>query len=362
MYARRLSYYLVVVSFILPLSPFMSALPNVNAAETTDAEKNAQLLTLLRNAKLVNASYELRVAISSDEILITTQKKAKATEDELKIQSVLLSKTAFDTITSGPQRVKLMFLDFESEGYSEVLVKRAEVVLFGEGKLSQKDLLASLEVKTSHALGGASAQDSAVPGPLQTNRAMALERINHMKAGGTNVSAFMKLFDEVEEAAKKDDQAQVKQQLTDLNRRLKDQEEMIKGLAQRSRTSLQSTASSSPATYSTSSMTTPAHTGSIVNSLPTDGGIPNLGARMFNMIAEPKIATYPPDMKETATRVLGQLKYMAEHDGEATKGYRQLEMVGNLMDIGRVDEARTLLNQVSQQTDPLYFRQKDRHK
>src|ERR1700733_14588179 len=306
MFTKRISHYLLTVSFLLAAASFALAIPGAYAAETAGTEKNSQLVTLLRNTKLIDPSYELKVAISSDEILITTQKKLKATEGELKIQSVLLSKTAFDTISSGQQRVKLMFMDFDSGGYSEVQVKRAEVLLFGEGKLSQKDLLSSLEVNSSHAAGETSGQSAVVSGIFQTERTMALERINRMKAAGTNVSPFMKLFEGVEEAAKKDDKEQVKLQLTDLNRRLKDQEETLAGLAQRRRTSLQSTATASHPIDVDGD-----HYHHRVN---RGNDIPNAFAQIFNSVAETKIATYPPDMRQTASRVLSELKFMADHD------------------------------------------------
>jgi hypothetical protein len=350
-FARRTGHYLLVLSFFLPFSPFTPTISGVEAAEATGAERNSQLSTLLRNAKLINPSYELKVAISNDEIQITTQKKPKATEDELKIQAVLLSKTAFDTISSGPQRVKLRFLDFESEGYTEVHVKRAEVMLFGEGKLSQKDLLSSLDITSSHVEGGESAQ-GAVAGPLQTERTMALERINRMKAAGTNVTPYMKLFDEVEESAKKNDEEKVKPQLADLRRRLKDQEEILEGLAQRRKMSLQSTVSASanataPLAHSNDEPHQHHHQHS-------GGG--NAFVQLFNNFAEVAIVNYPPDMKATATRVLAELKALADHHIDQTGQYENLRVVGVLMDSGHVQEGRNLLNKVAQEADPEYSR------
>jgi hypothetical protein len=351
-FARRTGHYLLVLSFFLPFSPFTPTISGAEAAEATGAERNAQLVTLLRSAKLINPSYELKVAISSDEIQITTQKKPKATADELKIQAVLLSKTAFDTISSGPQRVKLTFLDFNPEGYTEVHVKRAEVMLFGEGKLSQKDLLASLDI-TSSQVEGEAAAPGAVAGPLQTERTMALERINRLKAAGTNVTAFMKLFDEVEESAKKNDEEKVKPQLADLRRRLKDQEEILEGLAQRRKTSLQSTvAASANATAPPAHSTDEPHQHHHQHS----GGGGNAFVQLFNNFAEVAIANYPPDMKATATRVLAELKALADHHIDQTGQYENLRVVGVLMDSGHVQEGRNLLNKVAQDADPEYSR------
>jgi hypothetical protein len=77
------------------------------------------------------------------------------------------------------------------------------------------------------------------------------------------------------------------------------------------------------------------------------------------MVAEKTITTYPNDMRETASRVLGELKFMAEHDGHATAGYKRLEEVGNLMGAGRVDDARALLNRTAREIDPAFKLQYD---
>lgn len=344
------SRYLLTVSLLAILSATTAL--GAQSADQADEAKSTQLSTSLRRAKIVDASYKLTASVSSDEILITTQKKPKANETELKIEAVLLSKVAFDTVTSGPQRVKLMFLDIDNGVYNQVLVKRAEVMLFGEGKLSQKDLLASLEVTSSEAVVEEGAQETAaLPGPMQAERMMTLARINRIKARGTNVTQFMKLFDQLEDAARKDEKNEVSKQVMSLNARLKDQEDLLKSLAQRKQTSLQSTA-------------TPTHTESSPggSSLLSGGGLPNVFASLFNSIAEQRIANYPKDMKETSTRLLIELKYMADHEGHSTTGYKTLEYVGHLMDEGRQTEARSVLNQLAPIVDSGYNQQLSRAK
>jgi hypothetical protein len=199
--------------------------------EPSQQVTNAELVSLLRSTKVLDPSSNLAVTISGDEISITTQRKANGTDSECKIKAVLLSKTAFDALPTGPQRCRCTFTNFDTNSYSEVTVKRAEVKMFGAGKLSQKDLLSSLELVASKPVESESADSPVAPGPMQTDRMMTLRRINLLKQKGTNVAIFQRLFDQVEEEAKKDQIDQVKQQLVTLNGHLKDQEQMLKSAA-----------------------------------------------------------------------------------------------------------------------------------
>jgi hypothetical protein len=326
------------------------------ASETAPAKGNAALVTLMRRAKVIDPSYNLAVTVSNEQIEITTQKKSKATESELKIQSVLLSKIAFDTIASGPQRIKIMFFDFDASGCSEVEVKRAEVLLFGEGKLSQKDLLASLEIKSTQALDETTGSSAVGAGPLQPDRLLAMARMERLKTRGTNVTAFQKLFDQVEEAAKADQKDQVSSLLTDLNRRLKDQEDVIKALAQRPQT---------PSLVTKSALGTPPnssmlHSGEQTSKTAATGDIAtDVGMQFFDQwsqLAEPFTLKYPPDMKETSARVRKQLSLLNAHGINCNKGFDRMREVFELFSHGRVDDARRRLNDTAEQTEAAFRR------
>jgi hypothetical protein len=197
------------------------------------AINNDGITTLLRNAKIVDPSYKLTATVSGDEIQVTTQRKPKSTDNECKIQAVLLGKTAFDAVKSGPQRTKVVFLDYDKSACGQVTVKRAEVKLFGQGQLSEKDLLSSLELLPSQPPppdAAASAEAKVVPGPLQNNREMVLERMARLKEHGVNVAPFMKLFTQVEQAANTGVAELVQQRLDELNDRLREQEKVADGM------------------------------------------------------------------------------------------------------------------------------------
>jgi hypothetical protein len=346
---------LLVSALLIASLSFTSGASSGRAAETAAASNNVELGAQLLNAKIVDSSYKLTCTVSDEQILITTQKKARATDAELKIQSVLLSKIAFDTIKSGPQRVKIMFFDFDANGYSEVSVKRAEVMLFGEGKLSQKDLLSSLEVKSTKALEDTSGANGVVAGPLQPERQMAMERIERLQKRGTNVTAFQKLFDQIEQAAKDDQKEEVSKQLADLNRRLKDQEEVLKALAERKRVGVAGTAGSAGSASHSGS-----HAGENNGANQLPGGTAALSEQAGNQLgnlwqtwADGNTGSYPPDMKETAARVRKNVVFLGVHGRNTQTGIMRLSQVRDLVERGQIDPARALLNSTAAQIEEI---------
>jgi hypothetical protein len=353
-------------------------------AEAPGQKSHAEIVMLMRGAKVIDPSYKLTVVVSDDQILVTTQKKAKASDSELKIQSVLLSKIAFEAVPSGPQRVQLTFFDFDTDGYSQVVVKRAEVMLFGEGKLSQKDLFTSLEVKSSGALEETSASTAVAAGPLQPDRLLALGRIERLKKRGTNVSGFQKLFDQIETSAKQDQKEETSKELSDLNRRLKDQEDVLKALADRKKgapVSVSGAARSSHGAQAAQSQTANSKTGannpygasaslgSLLGSAgnssaqnlaapsPGDDRATAEGKQMFlvwETLAEPYVSTYPPDMRASVSHVHFQMSILKTHGYPVTAEFQALAEVRGLVEHWQINEARKLLGKISTRVDDLY--------
>ncbi len=208
------------------------------AADATQAVSGAALVAALRSAKIIDPAFKLTATISGDEVLVNTQRKLKSTDNDCKIQAVLIGKTAFDVVPTDIQRIKVMFFDYEQGSYSEVSVRRSEVKLFGAGQLSEKQLLASLEMKSTTMEDSENASTEVAAGPMQPSRMIALGRIQRLKKQGTDVSKLEKMFAQAEESAKTNNVAALRQQIRDLNNDLKEQEQAVK-LAQDSENRLQ---------------------------------------------------------------------------------------------------------------------------
>jgi hypothetical protein len=193
----------------------------------TDAQSSV-LVEQIRRANVVDPSFKLQVAVEGEEAVITTQRKPKASDPDCKIEAVLLAKTVFDSVSDKIQRVKVLLLDYDANDCSSVIVKKAEVKLFGTGGLTQKELLSSLEITKATISGSESKSLSVADGPQQPERLLLLGRIERLKTKGTNVVAFMNYFNQLEASAKKGDASELSTQVRYLSEKLSEQEEMVK--------------------------------------------------------------------------------------------------------------------------------------
>jgi hypothetical protein len=201
------------------------ASPQPSAA--TPTAKTTDLVNALRKTKLVDPAYKLGATASGDQIVITTERNPKSTDNECKIEAVLIAKAMFETVSSDFQRTKVLLFDYANNKCSEVTVKRAEVKLFGSGGLSEKELLSSLELNTTDA-ADQNLVDAVAPGPMQAGRISLLSRIQRLKSRGTDTTPFQKMFDALEESAKSNDIAAVHSQYDELKRVLNEESDMIK--------------------------------------------------------------------------------------------------------------------------------------
>ena len=213
-----------LVAFLV--SNFCFVCPPATAAE---AAAGQAIVDLIRHANIVPSDYKLTASVSDEEALVTTQRKPKATDADCKILSALIAKTAFEAIPENIQRVKVVLLDYDADASSSVVVNRAVIKLFGSGGLSEKELLGSLALTTSGGSSSKSSEDSSVQsGPQEVDRMLLLGRIEKLKSKGTNVSAFMNFFNQIEGAAKSGDEAGVASKVSYLREKLTDQEQLVK--------------------------------------------------------------------------------------------------------------------------------------
>ncbi|MDR3615024.1 MAG: hypothetical protein P4L53_15800 [Candidatus Obscuribacterales bacterium] len=218
--------WIAVPLLTLVISNISFCCPSANAG---DAATDQAIVDLIRHAKIINPAYKLTASVSGEEALVTTQRKPKATDAECKIQSVLIAKTAFEALPESVQRVTVIFLDYDADASSSVIVKRAEVKLFGSGGLTEKDLLSSLVIATTGATSATSSGSTSVQaGPAQADRLLLLGRIENLKKQGTNVNAYMAYFNQIEEAAKAGDEKSLTTKIAYLREHLTDQEKMVK--------------------------------------------------------------------------------------------------------------------------------------
>ena len=89
-----------VVSVLCALTPSMVL---------ADAPSVAAMTQVLRNAKVVNSDRALHLSIGAKRVLIITERGAKSTDKDCRIDAVLIAKTLIDTYSSEIISVKVLF-------------------------------------------------------------------------------------------------------------------------------------------------------------------------------------------------------------------------------------------------------------
>lgn len=197
------------------------ALPAFAALSPEEMERKIQ------EANLVSDGDKVDVVINAEEAIIKKRKPAESKDPErdCKIEAILLGKT----VMSADQDIKKVRVRFnepkDPSRYSEVLIRAGDILAFASGSLSEKDLLASLDL--TH--GGTSSAPIA-EGPEKEKRAELLGRINELEAQGVNVTAYKKQFELLEESAKKQEKDSVDDLLDRLSSAVDSQ---LKALAMR---------------------------------------------------------------------------------------------------------------------------------
>ncbi|CAN5416375.1 hypothetical protein BH11CYA1_BH11CYA1_38060 [soil metagenome] len=194
----------------------------------------AEMVTVIQNAKIVGSDYPVRASIIDQEAIITTKRNPKAVDKDCKIDAIMIGKVLVETYSKEILRVKVIFSDYEKQIYTSVNLSKGDLTAFADGKLSQDDLLNSIQLTTykedvspfAPRGGSGTSSTGAAPGPLLEKRLLLLSRIEGLKQKGTNVKAYVDYFNTIEDAVKNGDEEKVKALTASLSEKLNDQEKM----------------------------------------------------------------------------------------------------------------------------------------
>ncbi len=199
---------------------------------------SAELMAILKNAKIVEPSALMRAALTNQEALVSIKRTAKETNKDCKIMAVLFAKALMDAYPDQVLRVKILLFDFETSHYNEIIVRKGDVAAFRSGSLSEEALLGSIEITdvtdqsmSSGALSGGS-NTGVVAGPFQDKRLLLLAHIESLSQKGTNVKAFRAIFDQIEELAKQGNETALGQKIPYLFEKLEEQQNLVKQASQ----------------------------------------------------------------------------------------------------------------------------------
>jgi hypothetical protein len=188
----------------------------------------SSLADIVRQARVIDPSAKLHATVSGDEVDITSESTPKSNDDACKVQAILVAKAIFDSQPDAIQKTKVILFDYTSNKCRTIVVKRAEIKLYASNGMSQSALLSSIDFNVTGA-GGAGAQTElkVADGPLQNERLLLLGRITKMKAAGTNVMAFMSIFNDLEAIAATNDQVKTQTKLEYVADKVGEQEKTI---------------------------------------------------------------------------------------------------------------------------------------
>jgi hypothetical protein len=199
------------------------------------------LLSLVRSAKILDPEYPIHVTLENKEATLTTVRNPKATEQDCKIDAVLVAKTVMDTYPKDVARIKLVLSTGNSDAMHEVTVTTGDIKAYATGTISKDDLLTSLELKKADNTGddqdasldikteGASA---VAPGPFRSQRQLLAARIDKLKANGTGTQPFEEMLAQIEVDVQKPrtdaSRFAIRNAIKDLSAHLNEQEQALR--------------------------------------------------------------------------------------------------------------------------------------
>lgn len=212
---------IAVASLVLDASAVYAAGSNIPSAE---------VVSLLRSANIIKVDYPIRAVMSGQTVTILTRRASKSSESDVKIDAMLIAKTLFDSYATQVSDVEVLFsTEQEPDAYSKIRVTQQQVKDFGAGKVTEAQILASLQVahEDDRTLVPES-QAELTPGPYLEQRLALQDQIQELQRGGTDTKPFQALFDQAEQSIKDEHSREAHAQLASLAEKLQEQVELRK--------------------------------------------------------------------------------------------------------------------------------------
>ncbi|HIA50884.1 MAG TPA: hypothetical protein EYN91_02180 [Candidatus Melainabacteria bacterium] len=171
-----------------------------------------QITEAITSAKILPASVALNARYSLGEVSLYMYRSSKVSDNDLKIDSVLITKTLRDKFGSDIKAVQLNFYDKESKAQiRQCTVNQTHVNSFAAKQISQDQLMDMLTIARMSAGGGAGGGSSVisaskqavlsatvVPGFEQRKREMTLLKIKDLADKDGNYQEIFSMFKRME--------------------------------------------------------------------------------------------------------------------------------------------------------------------
>lgn len=182
----------------------------------------------IRQAKIIDPHTSFSVDMpGNEEARIILGRNLKASDEDCKIDAILLAKTLMEAFPGQLVRVKAIFTT-PNQDSSQITVTVGDIKSFKSGQLDKKALLDSIElVKVgSSSLTEVRAPVKALPGLYQNWRQLLLDEIRLLANQDVNVAVFVDDFNQIEKMLGTAGEREIKRRLLSLDSELKDQAEL----------------------------------------------------------------------------------------------------------------------------------------
>jgi len=221
---------IVIVLNVLVFCHWTGTYPAFSQTTRINADEAASKLKL---AKIIDPRCALRLTLTGkEEATIITERNPKATDEDCKIDAVLLTKSLIEAYPKQIARVKVIFSQADGDG-SQATVTAGDIKSFGSGAIDKRTLLDSIEIAKVSSLEVVSAGNQSVDskvkmGPFQPWRLLLLEHISKLAQQGVNVKVFLDNFNHIEAMVGASNKGELRNSLRKLDAQLRGQDELTR--------------------------------------------------------------------------------------------------------------------------------------
>lgn len=150
---------------------------------------------IIKDAKLWPGAHTLQVSCSANTVFIAANRGATETDRDCKIDAVLLTRK-IQAADRSVTRVTIRFYDVQHpHAYKQIEVRQTDIAAFASRLVNDETLLSGISITAGQDL------PEVVPGPFGEERAAIKLRLGNLQNQGVGISAFLRLFSQVEELA-----------------------------------------------------------------------------------------------------------------------------------------------------------------
>lgn len=205
----------------------LSMIPAPSSAEQNTISDD-KLLSAIRAANVVKPGLPLRVAVDGSKVIVQTQRTKKQNDNDCKIDAAFIAKSVLDCKAQGVDRVNVLFSHDTDEKFDKVAVTSDDVTRFGNGSISEQDLLKRVSISPVQPAQIRSLAPHADAEPYAARKLMLVDRIEALRQKGANVTAFEKLFSDMESLHSQSKNDEADQTINRLANAIKDQQDLAK--------------------------------------------------------------------------------------------------------------------------------------